>query len=98
MNEMVVKTQIDKAAAMFKALSDPLRLKTLMLLAQKERSVGELSQIEGEKIGTVSARLKVLLNAHLVTRRKEGQSAIYSIADAHVLALVKNALDHADHD
>lgn len=66
-----------------------------MLLAEKERSVGELSEIEGDKMGTVSARLKVLLTARLVNRRKEGQNAIYSIADNHVLALIDNAVDHA---
>jgi len=94
---MIHETQLDKAASMFKALADPLRLKTLMLLAQKERSVGELSLIEGEKIGTVSARLKVLLNAHLVVRRKEGQNVFYSLADFHVLALIENAIEHAEH-
>jgi len=94
---MVTQTQLDKAAVMFKALSDPSRLKTLMLLAEQERSVGDLSLIEGDKIGTVSARLKVLLTARLVTRRKEGQNALYSIADNHVLALVENAIDHAEH-
>uniref|UniRef100_A0A7C1T4P6 ArsR family transcriptional regulator n=1 Tax=Agrobacterium albertimagni TaxID=147266 RepID=A0A7C1T4P6_9HYPH len=80
---------------MFKALSDRLRLKTLILLAERERSVGELCELEGEKIGTVSARLKVLLTARLVKRRKEGQSAIYAIADNHVLALIENAIEHA---
>jgi len=94
---MVTQTQLDKAAVMFKALSDPSRLKTLMLLAEQERNVGDLSLIEGDKIGTVSARLKVLLTARLVTRRKEGQNALYSIADNHVLALVENAIDHAEH-
>jgi len=92
---MATEQQLQIAAGMFKALSDPLRLKTLMLLAEKERSVGELSLIEEEKMGTVSARLKVLLAARLVSRRKEGQNAIYSIADHHVLALVENAIDHA---
>ncbi|UXN06217.1 ArsR/SmtB family transcription factor [Bartonella sp. HY761] len=92
---MVTKHQIELASQMFKALADPLRLKTIMLLAQDERSVGELSQIEGDKIGTVSARLKVLLNARLVERRKDGQRVIYSIADHHILALVSNALEHA---
>jgi len=95
---MTTHMQLAAAAGMFKALSDPLRLKTLMLLAEKERSVGELSELEGEKIGTVSARLKVLLGARLVSRRREGQNAIYSIADHHVLALVNNAIDHAEHD
>lgn len=92
---MATEQQLDVAATMFRALSDPLRLKTLILLAERERSVSELSEIEGEKIGTVSARLKVLLTARLVRRRKNGQSAIYSIADNHVLALIDNAIDHA---
>ena len=87
--------QLELASAMFKALSDPLRLNTLVLLAEKERGVGELSEIADEKIGTVSARLKVLLTARLVKRRKEGQNVIYSIADHHVLALIDNAIDHA---
>lgn len=92
---MATEKQLEMASSMFKALSDPLRLKTLMLLAEKERSVSELTELEGEKIGTVSARLKVLLTARLVKRRKDGQNAIYSIADHHVLALVENAIDHA---
>ncbi len=92
---MATQQQLDLAAAMFKALSDPLRIKTLMLLAERERGVSELAVVEDEKIGTVSARLKVLLTARLVKRRKEGQNAIYSIADHHVLALIANAIDHA---
>jgi len=95
---MMTELQLDKAASMFKALSDLARLKTLMWLREKERSVGELAELEGEKIGTISARLKVLLSARLVTRRKQGQTVIYSLADAHVLALVENAIDHAGHD
>ena len=92
---MPTTQQLDLAASMFKALSDPLRLKMLILLAEREHSVGELSEIEAEKIGTVSARLKVLLTARLVKRRKDGQNAIYSVADHHVLALINNAVDHA---
>jgi len=94
---MVTEIQLNKAAAIFKALSDPLRLKTLLLLREGERSVGELAAFEGEKIGTVSARLKVLLSARLVARRKQGQTALYSLADAHVLALIENSIDHAEH-
>jgi DNA-binding transcriptional ArsR family regulator len=87
--------QLNDAAAMFKALSDCSRLKTLILLAERERSVSELCELEGEKIGTVSARLKVLLTARLVKRRKNGQNALYTIADNHVLALIENAIEHA---
>ncbi|HMO28113.1 metalloregulator ArsR/SmtB family transcription factor [Enterovirga sp.] len=80
---------------MFKALSDPARLRTLIVLASGERNVGELARIEGDRVGTVSARLKVLLQARLVRRRQEGKTAIYAIADAHVLGLVENAVEHA---
>jgi ArsR family transcriptional regulator len=89
------RSHLEKAAAMFKALSDPARLRTLITLAAGERNVGELVQAEHDRIGTVSARLKVLLQARLVKRRREGKNAIYAIADAHVFKLVKNAIAHA---
>ncbi|MDF3905935.1 MULTISPECIES: metalloregulator ArsR/SmtB family transcription factor [Paracoccus] len=91
---MVDRHQLEETAAMFKALADPARLRTLILLAEQERNVGELAEIEGVQIGTVSARLKLLLQARLVARRREGKAAIYSIADAHVLQLVENAIAH----
>ena len=92
---MVPVEQREEAAAIFKALSDPARLKTLLILADGERNVSELAEMEGDKTGTVSARLQVLLNARLVTRRREGQTVIYAIADDHVLNLVTNAIEHA---
>ena len=82
---------------MFRALSELSRLRTLIALAEQERSVTELAEMQGEKIATVSARLQVLLTARLVSRRRDGQTIYYSIADAHVLGLIRNAIDHASH-
>jgi ArsR family transcriptional regulator len=90
--------QVEAAASMFKALADPARLAILILLEQGERSVGELTAAVGDRIGTVSARLQVLLNARLVRRRREGQSIYYALADSHVAALVANAVEHACED
>jgi ArsR family transcriptional regulator len=87
--------QLEEASLMFKALADRARLATLVRLARQECSVGELARLEGDKVGTVSARLQVLLQARLVTRRKDGKSTIYAIADAHVLNMINNAIDHA---
>jgi DNA-binding transcriptional ArsR family regulator len=87
--------ELEEAAAMFKALADPARLQTLIILAENERNVGDLAEIEGDKTGTVSARLKVLLQARLVRRRRDGKSVIYSIADNHILNLIENAVEHA---
>jgi DNA-binding transcriptional ArsR family regulator len=85
---------VEEAAAIFKVLADPARLRTLIILAGGEHNVGEIAKIEGEKIGTISARLRVLLQARLVKRRRAGKEAIYSIADAHVLNLVSNTVEH----
>ncbi len=95
MVQTVTVEQREEAAAIFKALSDPARRQTLLILADGERNVSELAEMEGDKTGTVSARLQVLLNARLVTRQREGQTVIYAIADDHVLKLVANAIEHA---
>jgi DNA-binding transcriptional ArsR family regulator len=87
--------QLEAAAAMFDALSDMSRLRTLMLLARKDLSVSEIAAAEGEKMTTVSARLQILHAARLIGRRREGKSVIYSIANDHVLTLVENAVAHA---
>jgi DNA-binding transcriptional ArsR family regulator len=92
------RRQLMAAADMFKALADPARLSILIQLERGERSVSELTAIDGSKIGTVSARLQVLLNARLVKRRRDGQAIFYSIADGHVAALVANAVEHACED
>lgn len=84
-----------EAARMFDALSDVARLRTLMLLADKDLSVSEIAAAEEEKITTVSARLQVLHAARLIERQRKGKSVIYRIADDHVLTLVRNAIAHA---
>jgi ArsR family transcriptional regulator len=87
--------QLELAADMLRALADPHRLRVLIRLAQGELNVGQVAELEKEKITTVSARLKVLLTARLLKRRRVGQTIIYAIADTHVLNLVDNAIAHA---
>jgi ArsR family transcriptional regulator len=80
---------------MFRALGDPERLRLLVRLAEGEACVSELAEHEGEKITTVSARLKTLYAVRLVKRRREARHVFYALADEHVLPLVHNAIDHA---
>ncbi len=97
MKRIASERQIETAAIMLRALADPARLNTLIRLAESERSVTELADITGEKIATISARLKVLFTARLVKRRRDGQNIRYSLTDARVLNLIRNAVDHASH-
>jgi ArsR family transcriptional regulator len=89
------RAQIEAGAAIFQALGDPERLRLLVRLAAGEACVSELAEGEGEKITTVSARLKTLYAVRLVRRRREAKHVYYALADEHVLRLVRNAIDHA---
>ena len=89
------RAQIEAAAEIFRALGDPERLRLLLRLAEGEACVSELAEDEGEKITTVSARLKTLSMVRLVRRRREAKHVFYALADEHVLRLVRNAIDHA---
>ncbi len=83
------------AADMLRALGDPERLRILVRLGRGELCVSELAQLEGEKLTTVSARLKSLRAVRLVTRRRDAKHIFYALADAHVLSLIRSAVEHA---
>jgi len=87
--------QLELAAVMCQALSDPARLRLLIWLAERERCVSELVELEQAKLGSISARLQTLYSAQLVKRRREAKHVFYSLADAHVRDLVSNILSHA---
>jgi ArsR family transcriptional regulator len=59
-------------ADLFQALADPSRVRLLMLLREMELSVGELAQVLGQSQPRVSRHLKILADARLIGRRKEG--------------------------
>ncbi|HEY8591678.1 MAG TPA: metalloregulator ArsR/SmtB family transcription factor [Sphingomicrobium sp.] len=66
----------------FQALADPTRLRVLMLLRLMELSVGELAQLLGQSQPRVSRHLKILADAGLLERRKEGSWVFVTLADA----------------
>jgi len=87
--------QLDVAARMCHAMSDPARLRLLLRLADAERCVSELVAHEEAKLSSVSARLQMLHAAGLVTRRREAKHIYYALADEHVRVLLHNVLSHA---
>jgi ubiquinone/menaquinone biosynthesis C-methylase UbiE len=60
------------APAIFQSLADPTRLRILALLRAMELSVGELAQVLGQSQPRVSRHVKILIEAGLAERRKEG--------------------------
>ena len=82
---------------MFRAAGEPSRFKLLAQLADGERCVGELTS-DDASMSAVSQRLRVLRDAGLVRRRREGKHAYYSLADAHIEELVRSALEHGQEE
>ena len=66
----------------FQALADPTRLRVLALLRRMELSVGELALVLGQSQPRVSRHLKILADAGVLERRKEGSWVFLTLADA----------------
>ena len=72
----MVENQLD---ATFQALSDPTRRGMLASLALGERSIGELGEPFAMSFAGAAKHVKVLENAGLVERRKDGRKQICSL-------------------
>jgi demethylmenaquinone methyltransferase/2-methoxy-6-polyprenyl-1,4-benzoquinol methylase/ArsR family transcriptional regulator len=89
---------------MLRAAGDPTRLRLLLLLRQAELTVSELIEIVGQSQPRVSRHLKLLGEAGLVERFKEGSWVFCRAADrgtgaelgAAIAALADPALQEAD--
>jgi DNA-binding transcriptional ArsR family regulator len=88
--------QLERAAALFRALADPSRLALLLRLDDAGLCVGELQEATGAKLSTLSQQLRVLHVERLVSRRREGKHVRYTLADEHVRALARAAIDHVE--
>ncbi|MGI9343684.1 MAG: ArsR/SmtB family transcription factor [Gammaproteobacteria bacterium] len=71
---------MDTAVRTIKAAGDPTRIRLLALLAAGEAAVGELQQILGQSQPRVSRHLRILDEAGLVTKFRDGQWIYYCLA------------------
>ena len=77
----------------FRALADVTRLRILALVRRMELSVGELAQVLGQSQPRVSRHVKILCDAGLLERRKEGSWVFVALGRPAVVAPVASALD-----
>ena len=78
---------IDLIAGRFRVLAEPMRIKLLDLLREREASVQELTEAIVTSEQNISKHLGVLRQAGIVRRSKRGNYSYYSIADEGVFAL-----------
>jgi len=75
---------LERVAARFRLLGDPSRLRLLNLLMQGESSVQELVEASGLGQANVSRHLGLLRREGVVARTRDGNRALYRIADRSI--------------
>ncbi|HSR32866.1 MAG TPA: metalloregulator ArsR/SmtB family transcription factor [Anaerolineae bacterium] len=75
-------------AQLFRALSHPVRLRILDILARQEACVCHLTEILGQRQPYVSQQLATLREAGLVADRREGTLIYYRLADDHLATVI----------
>ena len=83
-------------ASRFRLLAEPTRLKILQTLGTGEMNVSELVEATGSGQANVSKHLGALLEAGVVSRRKEGLNAIYRVADETIFELCETVCNRLE--
>lgn len=78
----------DRISGLLKLLSSRQRLMTLCHLAEGEQSVGALCQALGMKPPAMSQQLSILRREGVLSRRRDGQTIYYAIADQDVRTIM----------
>ncbi len=82
---------VNGKAKIFSALGDPLRLRIIDVLSEREQACGkELSELLGVSVALVSHHAKLLEDAGLISRKKEGQYSRFSL-NADTLKTLREA-------
>ncbi len=84
-------------AELFRALSDPSRVRIIAALLEGETNVRSLAEIVGISESAVSHQLRTLRQMRLVRARRQGREVFYALDDEHVADLFRRSLDHVLH-
>jgi ArsR family transcriptional regulator len=75
-------------ADLFKAMGNPVRIRVLELLCERERSVGEMLGELGVGASALSQQLGVLRGTGLVLARREASAVYYSVTSPRIADLL----------
>jgi DNA-binding transcriptional ArsR family regulator len=78
----------DVKADLYRALAHPMRLRALELLRAQERTVRDLQTLLKLDSGAISQHLSALRRQGLVESRREGTTAVYTLADPRIAQLL----------
>lgn len=89
--------EVQGVSQLYKALSEPTRVRILTFLATSELNVSAIVAKAELEQSAVSHQLKILRQADLVTTRKVGKEVFYSLSDQHVIDILSQSFEHIRH-
>jgi DNA-binding transcriptional ArsR family regulator len=93
LNPDAMRTHVDAAAQLLKALANDKRLLILCLLVRSEYSVGELNALLNLSQSALSQHLAVLREEGMVNTRREAQTIYYSLAPGPAFQVIQTLYD-----
>jgi DNA-binding transcriptional ArsR family regulator len=91
-------TQLERVANLFRAFAEATRLAIVQELKSGELSVSEIVDNLTTSQANVSKQLKLLHDAGILSRRKQGTQVLYQIADPMVFELCGLVCDKLNRD
>jgi DNA-binding transcriptional ArsR family regulator len=88
---------IRQVSQLYKVLSDPTRLRILLLLKQGELNVTAISENLAMEQSAVSHQLKLLRDNRVVKSRRQGKTIFYALDDHHVIDILTQTFKHIEH-
>jgi len=71
--------ELDRMAARFRLLGEPMRLKILQAVCKRPRTVNDIVAATGSTQANVSKHLALLTTGGILTRKKAGQCVYYAM-------------------
>jgi len=85
-------TELDSAVEIIKSIADKNRLRIALMLNKRPMCVCELDSVLGIALSTISAHLKQMRSAGVITAEKDGRWVIYRISDDSSIRMIVNSL------
>lgn len=97
-SQLNAEKDLKELSTIFKALSDPTRLRIIYTLSKSPLCVCDIASILDMSQSAISHQLKILRDLCLVKNRRKGKLIIYSLDDDHVFKIFQQGLDHVKHN
>ncbi|MEP6945104.1 MAG: metalloregulator ArsR/SmtB family transcription factor [Acidobacteriota bacterium] len=86
-NNEINDAALEMIAGRFRLMSEPMRLKILHTLGDREMNVSDIVTATGANQANVSKHLGILHGAGVLSRRKDGLTVNYKVSDETIFEL-----------